>query len=265
MPPKQQMLIFDIDGVLTDPVSKQGDPAIFQCLTKKLESGALIAFNTGRSSEWVQKTILPHLQTRHLSNLFCVCEMGYVTLGFDEKQRVIEKVFEENSVPKELAGTIRDIIASSYHDSMFVDETKKVILTIEMKDGFSQKVYEELQSRLSGEIRIILKNYHPGIHIRPSSTTIAIDIKPIESGKALGIQRVVEWLKFSAIDPKDLHFTTLGDSTSDTEMNGWLNQNGYTNNFVYVGQDKLGQFEFHIDQTRDKFTKGTLEYLKQVS
>ncbi len=256
--------VFDIDGVITDPVTKKVlNPQIIATIEKRLSQKIPVCFNTGRSAQWIKETIIPHFNPKtSLELLYCSCEMGEVSLEYDSRNSPHETIYHHNLIPAELKATIREIVLSSYDETMFVDETKKSILTIEMKDGLSQDVYEEHQSRLSGEIRIILKNYHPGIHIRPSSSSIAIDIKPISSNKATGATKIMEWLRTKKIDLTNLTITAFGDSTSDLQMAEYFVSQSIPTKFIYVGTDNLDPtLPYPVIKTKARYTAGTLEFL----
>ncbi len=256
--------IFDIDGVITDPTTKKIiHPQIIERIEQKLNQKIPVCFNTGRSSDWVQKTIVTQFKSdTPLEFLFCACEMGNVILQYNQDNTPRESVHNADLIPSQLYATIKEIVASSYLDSMFVDDTKKSILTIEMKDGFDQDHYEELQSRLSGEIRIILKNYHPGIHVRPSSSNIAIDIKPITSNKELGAEQILTWLKTKNLSLDQFQFITFGDSVSDLQMAELFVSQKLSTIFVYVGEDKINQkAKYQTIITKAHYTTGTMEYL----
>lgn len=264
MPNYNEIWVFDVDGVITDPITKTIiHPQIIEKIEEQLSQKIPVCFNTGRSSEWIQKTIIPHFKTNTpLEYLFSACEMGNVTLQFNKDNSPTEIVHSADLIPSQLSATIKEIVASSYLDSMFVDETKKSILTIEMKDGFAQDHYEELQSKLSGEIRIILKNYHPGIHVRPSSSSIAIDIKPITSNKELGAKQILTWLKIKKLNLGQFQFITFGDSVSDLQMAKLFVSQKLSTTFVYVGEDQINQStKYPTIITKSHYSAGTLEYL----
>ena len=265
--PKQpaEIWIFDVDGVITDPATKTVlRPEIIHLIEQKLLTQTPVCFNTGRSTEWIKETIIPHFKVdTPLTCLFSACEMGNTALQFDEHNKSKEVVHGQNLIPPKLSNTIREIVLSSYNDSMFVDETKKSILTIEMKNNFSLAAYEELQSKLSGEIRIILKNYHPGIHVRPSSSSIAIDVKPITSNKEFGAKQILTWLKSRKFNLKDVCLTAFGDSLSDFQMSEFFVSCGLSTKFVYVGEDTLNQqTTYETISTKAHYSEGTLEYIK---
>jgi HAD superfamily hydrolase (TIGR01484 family) len=263
----KQIWVFDVDGVITDPVTKTViHPQIIEKIEQQLSKNIPVCFNTGRSAEWIQATIIPQFNSvTPLSYLFSACEMGNVTLQYDEHNMPKEEVVNQDLIPLTLSNTIREIVLSSYNDSMFVDETKKSILTIEMKNNFSQTAYEELQNRLSGEIRIILKNYHPGIHVRPSSSSIAIDIKPISSNKESGAQKILTWLKTKELNLDQFQFITFGDSPSDLQMAELFESEKLSTTFVYVGEDMINQItKYRTMVTKDHYSAGTLEYLDKA-
>ena len=260
---RTEILIFDIDGVITDPSTKKiGSINIIRHLESRLEKNIPVCFNTGRSSVWVRENIISSFSPETpLELLYCVCEMGEVVLEYDKDNHAKETVSSQNLIPLALKSTIREIVMSSYYETMFVDETKKVILTVEMKDGLSKSVYEKNQSRLSGEIRIILKNYHPNIHIRPSSSSIAIDIKPINSNKASGAAKILTWLRSKKVD-KNISIVALGDSASDLQMAEYFHSMNIPTKFIYVGNDNIDiSTNYKVIKTIAKYTEGTLEFL----
>lgn len=188
--------------------------------------------------------------------------MGNTTIEFDQSNQPLVKILHKNLIPLPLSNTIREIVQNSYDQSMFVDNTKKSILTIEMRDGFNQEEYENLQSQLSGEINIILKNYHPDIHVRPSSSTIAIDVMPMDSNKSSGAHLIHDWLKNHKYNLKNSEIVAFGDSPSDLEMASYFATNNIKVKFVYVGETPLPTSnKFTIITTKEKFSTGTLEYL----
>ena len=55
------LYVFDVDGVLTDPIKKQSNKKLLIELSRILKNGNILAFNTGRSLSWVQERILNNL------------------------------------------------------------------------------------------------------------------------------------------------------------------------------------------------------------
>ncbi len=73
-------LLFDVDGVLTNPTTKQVQPALITALSQLLQSGYLITFNTGRSISWLEQPLLqPLIQSidqQKAQNLLAIGEKG---------------------------------------------------------------------------------------------------------------------------------------------------------------------------------------------
>ncbi|NCN45470.1 MAG: hypothetical protein COU63_02905 [Candidatus Pacebacteria bacterium CG10_big_fil_rev_8_21_14_0_10_36_11] len=265
---KNNLWVFDIDGVLTDPISKKVDnPAIFSFLNKRLSNNIPVLLNTGRSSDWVIKNICKYIDKKLSKKMFfCVCEMGAVILKTDQDGNYTSKITENNIIPIQLKNTVQSIVDCIYHDSMFVDQSKKAILTIEMMKGFPLEKYRLEQSKLKATIDIILKNYYPSIHIRPSSSTIAIDIKPQNFDKKLGAFKIYKWLnEHHFILKNQLKIICFGDSVSDMQMSDFFSEKGLMTEFVFVGESKhyLNAL-YPVFTTSKKYTDGALEYLQCI-
>lgn len=268
--------VFDIDGVITDPITKKiAQPRILDLIVGKLRDNGLVVFNTGRSAKWLGQEVVKPLRAlirrqlgdySCLSNLICVCEMGNVIVEYDKKGQIFKKVLNSFAIPEGLKKTIRDLVAKGYSDSMFVDETKEVILTIEMRDGYSLKQYQERQAVLHLEISKIMVNYYSHLQVRPSSTNIAIDVKPIESSKSLGAKRIISLCMARGIRFKQHTFVCFGDSLSDVEMSDYLYSKNISTELVFVGPlNKKLVRKYPIHLTKKQYSAGTLEYLTFVS
>ncbi len=268
---QKTILVFDIDGVLTDPQSKEvNQPKILEYIENSLRTNHKIAFNTGRSAVWLEKKVIKPIKKiifqkeknySSLKNLLSICEMGNVVVTYNSNGKPIKKILNKNTIPKTLKQTVRDIVSKLYSESMFVDETKEVILTIEMNDSYSYEKYKKEQEKFQKEISIIMENYHSHLHVKPSSTTIAIDIKPIESGKNLGAKKILDWLSDQGENLKNFNFICFGDSLSDLDMSDFFYHKNFQTLFVYVGENKRIKRLYPIVITQKKYTEGTFDYL----
>lgn len=263
-----QLYIFDIDGVLTNPTTKKNDnPALFAKLNQ-LAGQMPILLNTGRSAEWVIKKIIPHLNLAQLQHsFFATCEMGAVSLSLSSDGNpkiVVNPEVSSKKIPPQLYATITDMVKQNYSASMFVDTTKQVIMTVEMRDNYALAKYDLDKEELKNSIDIILKHYHPGIHIRPSSSTIAIDIKPIQLTKGYGAKVIHQWLSKLQLDFTKIEVVCLGDSSSDAEMSDYFVAQKIATKFVYVGTNNFDLAKkYPVITTKQPHTSGTLEYLTQ--
>jgi len=272
---RKTILVFDVDGVLTNPQSKKiSQIKILEYITNNLRDNHKIAFNTGRSAEWLEKKVIKPVKEMvfkkeknyfSLKNLISICEMGNVVINYGNNGESIKEILNKNTIPETLKKTIKGIVANVYSESMFVDETKEVILTIEMNDSYSYEKYQKEQEKFQKEINIIIENYHPHLHVKPSSTTIAIDIKPVESGKKLGAKKIIDWLSDQGESLKNFNFVCFGDSLSDLDMSDFFYDKNFQTIFIYVGDKKNIKRLYPVILTKRKYNEGTFDYLNKLS
>lgn len=263
--------VFDVDGVITNPQEKKiTEPEILEEIIKRLGKGEPVVLNTGRSIAWmkdrIQNPLTEKIKDKNiLQNLLAVGEKGGTWLEFDNQNNLIEDKDDNISVPDNLKNEIRNLINNKYSDSMFYDESKLTMISTEMKDGHSLEDYKKNQEILCVELKALLadKNFRDKFKVDP--TTIATDIENVFVGKHFAIKRILEWLKKKNIKPR--RYITFGDSfKSDIPMAKELHLQKLPVEFVYVGEEKISAqaFPFVVHQTREKFEKGTLEFLESV-
>ena len=267
-----QMLIFDVDGVITDPQEKRvTEPEILDQIINRLEKGEPVTLNTGRSIQWVKDRVLNPLiekvkDRNILQNLFAVGEKGGTWAEFDGQGNLIENKDDNISVPDDLKNEIRNLINNKYSDSMFYDESKLTMVSTEMKDGHSLEDYKEKQKMLSSELQEILNDNSIDEKFKVDPTTIATDVENKFVGKHFAVRRIIEWVKKRGISPQ--RYIAFGDSfKSDVPMAEEFHSQGLPVEFVYVGQEDIdtSKYPFAIKQTQAKFGNGTLEFLKRLT
>ncbi len=263
----KHIFIFDVDGVITNPIEKKvTEPEILILLAKLLMNGNPIILNTGRSIEKMNEKVINILLAKSghkeiFKNLFAVGEFGGVWEEFNEKGHAIYKIDSSLVISKNLSDRIKKIVKNEFSDCMLFDSSKETIITIEMLDGYSMRKYKMRQKVFVGKLKeFINKSNFPNLELH--ADTIAVNIMNKKLGKDYAIDLILKWLKSKNIQHKD--FTTVGDSEPDLLMAKRLNQKGFNVKFVYVGKDKIEKdiYNFPIILTTDKFEKGTLEFLK---
>jgi hydroxymethylpyrimidine pyrophosphatase-like HAD family hydrolase len=267
------MLFFDIDGVITEPVTGEVEPEVVNEIVAILERGEPVAFNTGRGLNWVLRDILPYFEARVskrsiLNRLCIVYQKGAFRVTFDEKG-VQEKLVVAPSIallPNSFREEAMQLIATKYAKTMFPGEEKEAILSPQFKPGADFAQYKADQTRLVDELQAMLQRF--GLHdqFRIDPTRIATDIEDRYLGKALGAQRVLEWLKEHALHPG--YFVTFGDSKSDVGMAEEIFRQGFPVELVFVGEKgqlQGMQLPFPVSFTQALCEKGTIEYLKSRS
>lgn len=260
------LYVFDVDGVLTDPIKKQSNKKLLIELSHILKNGNMLAFNTGRSLSWVQERILNNLfelvgNKALFGKMLVVGEKGNTLMQYED-QKWSTKIMSEN-LPQDLIHTIRKLIQQKFNKTTFFDESKLTMISTEMKDGANHDEYVKDQKKLHNEVEKILSGKeYKDLRMRIDPTIIALDIQEKNAGKHLGAQRIETWLQDKGYKPESVYM--VGDSKSDIEMAEEL-QHLYPVTFVFVNEpDKLGkvQGKYKVVYTKEKFEKGTLEFLK---
>jgi hydroxymethylpyrimidine pyrophosphatase-like HAD family hydrolase len=261
--------LFDVDGVLSDPKEKKvTQPELFQQVISILQKGEPLGLNTGRSTEWLLDRFINPLLDRIndksiLQNFFVVGEKGGTWITFNKEGVMHHGRDKELVILEELINKSKQLIEEKYHDSMFFDETKETMLSIEMRDGFSIETFHQRQKSLLEDLVQLLKKYSLEKTYNIDPTTIATDVESPKVGKALGADRFLQFLYDNDISP--VEFITFGDSKSDFEMSDELERRGKKVKMIYVGdKEKLGEIHknYLIEYIGD-FSHGSLEYLKK--
>lgn len=259
-----QAWLFDVDGVITNPVKKTiTEPEILDELLKRLQRNEIIGLNTGRAIEFVKAQVLKPLEDKVedknlLDNIIAVGEKGGVWITYVNGERA-EEIDPEIKVPDELREKIHTLVDFEHSKTMFYDVSKRTMITVEMKKGVSLETYHEDQEILAKKIQNILNEMNL-TELKIDTSTIAIDIENSHVGKALGAQKFLKILKEKNKLPG--YITAFGDSNSDLEMIPPLRESGISTKFVFVGITSHEERE-DIVTTENDFDKGTIEYLKK--
>jgi hydroxymethylpyrimidine pyrophosphatase-like HAD family hydrolase len=264
------MLLFDIDGVITQPVTGEVELEVVNEIVAILERGEPVAFNTGRGWTWVLRDILPYFEARIskrsiLSKLCIVYQKGAFRVTFNEKG-VQEKPVVAPGIallPNSLREEALQLIATKYAETTFPGEEKEALLSPQFKPGADFVQYKADQMTLVDELRAMLQRYGLQERFRVDPTRIATDVEDRHLGKALGAQQVLIWLKEQGLQPQ--YFITFGDSKSDVGMAEEIYRQGLLVELVFVGEKSQlqgMQLPFPVSFTEAFCEKGTVEYLK---
>lgn len=258
--------IFDVDGVITDLQKKQVQtPQLFPLLTKRLENREPVIFNTGRDINWVLERVIKPWQEsapeEHFSHVFLIGEKGgtWQEIG---KEIIIDDRFR---IPLAFQNDLRKLIADEFSDTMFFDENKKTMISVEMKNEEDIDTYHGRQEELVLAILSLLKK-HNLENLTIDKSNISTDIQHPEVGKGFGIKRALTWLEEQKHQPDN--FYCFGDSFSDLEMGEELHRQEKPFTYVYAGiKENIDptSYPFTIHFTKAQFDKGTVEFLKENS
>ncbi len=263
------MLVMDVDGVISDLKEKKPSPKIIQHIYNELEKGIPIALNTGRGLPAVIEKVINLLMKNHadksfLKNLLVVGEKGGTWMTFDENGKSTKHVDSTIIVPNLFRKDVRNLIVSKYSHSMFFDDTKDTMTSVEMNDGYDIEKYLEDQKKLIPEVNSLLDKHRLHDDLRLEPNQIAIDVQDKRIGKHLGITRLLEWLKDKNVQVKK--FTTMGDNESDIKMAEELHDNNFQVDHLHVGEKAIkSQYPFKLITSIKHYTQGTEEFLKGLT
>ncbi len=265
------MMLFDVEGVITNPLSGSVEIAVLAEIASHLQSHEPVAFNTGRGIDWIMGKIVKPLKTllsyaAPLHNLCIVHEKGAMRTTFTmtgEHENAV--IAPEIMIPTpELRADILAPGAQEFTQTMFPGDEKAAIISPEMMAGVDYESFRVDQLRLVQRLELLLQRHRcrDSFHIDP--TRIATDVEDKRLGKALGARRVLEWLAERKIQITS--FIAFGDSKSDIAMAEEIHQQGFPVEMVFVGESELiaGQtYPFPLTITRERCERGTLEYLQR--
>lgn len=264
------LFVFDVDGVLTNPETGQVAIDVMGLIAQLLQSGHVIALNSGRSLAWLAKAIVAPLvdivwDVRAFDRLCIVSEKG-ATLSLVEQSGEIVSTTEPGilPVPANLRRAALQLLASSFADTMFSGEYKEFVLSPQMLMGVNPSTFKGAQARFASILQQMLEREGLAQQFRVDPTEIATDIEDHRLGKALGVRRVLAWLEERHIFTQ--RCIAFGDSPSDLQMAYELARRDRQVEFVYVGNTELhgGDVEsVHITRTPTRYDRGTLAYLRQ--
>jgi hypothetical protein len=196
-----------------------------------------------------------------LANLFVSGEKGSMRIIFDEKGEMERHKDETVSIPKDLQKKVKHLVDTEFSASMFYDDTKETLMTIEMKDNYPFDEFSKQQEVLAEKLKELLRKNDPDELLRIDITTNAIDIENIHLGKGFAIERILKWLDGKNIMAQ--RFVVMADSFSDFSMPEKLNDLGKRVDFVYLGKNPVNQlYPFPVIKPKDIFGKGALEALE---
>jgi hypothetical protein len=239
-------LLLDVDGPIASPVSRTiAIPSIVEDLVALAAEGIPIVFNTGRSDAFIREQVVGPLLAGGLAaggRIHAVCEKGAVWCSIDpdaEGGMSAVEVDEALALPTDFGDEMRAIVAESFADVVFYDETKRAMVSIEQRVEVPSATYRARQPDLDARAMDALVRRGSGVRrlddVRPAAdgsvawridpTIISTDIESMRTGKDLGAERALELLALDGALPRT--WRTVGDSRSDYAMADWLHAHGH--------------------------------------
>ncbi len=245
-------LLLDLDGPLANPPARTIiEPTILPNVKALLLAGIPVVINTGRSADFVlQHVVRPIKELGGLParGFHAVCEQGAVWFSIvegDESELQTDPAMQMDAA---FADAVTRMALDQFNETMFVDDTKLAMVSVEQRLDVSAERYRPAQKRFVDEsIRIAKSMNIPVIAgeprpvdpigtVRVHPTIISTDIEPASVGKDLGAQRAWKLLEEDELLPKE--WRTVGDSPSDILMADWLHAGGNTVRHIDVSLDR---------------------------
>ena len=230
-------LLVDVDGPLASPVTRRVSADILVNLLELVRRGIPVVFNTGRSDAFISGQLMhPMLQAGlpQGSVVHAICEKGAVWFSFTSEGPGPVHVDKSLAMPAEFVTEIRKLVANSYADYMFFDETKRAMVSVEQHIEVESGNYLAQQEKFDADALVLLAAHglgavrlehrapgsNGGVDYRVDPSIISTDIESVQLGKDLGASRAVELLAAQRIVPQA--WRTVGDSRTDYAMADWL-------------------------------------------
>lgn len=251
-------LLLDVDGPISSPVTRTlSQPGIVDSLVTLANAGIPIAFNTGRSDEFLRHEVLAPMVAGGLTPeafVWGIAEKGATWFRFPTSPAgtLNLQVDESIVVKKNVYDAARDLTHQHFADLVFFDETKRTMVSLEQLTSVSNHQFKARQNALNEAVATMVAEHGytiewhgvpvgaagadvlhaispdepSGEALRVDSSIIAVDIEHPGTGKDVGAQRFVdELLEIGA--PVPHRWYTMGDSRSDYTMATWLHENGF--------------------------------------
>jgi hypothetical protein len=240
-------LLLDVDGPIASPITRTiAIASILDDLVTLTAAGVPVAFITGRSDEFVRERVIAPLRAVGLDDalalpgarMFCVFEKGAawapVTAGGLGEVSVDDSV----RVPVEFAATVKELHAREFAQSMFWDDTKRAMVSVEQRTDVSAELFYPEQARFNDTVFAAATTRGLGIRMgdraapdatgecpwRIAATVISTDIEAASLDKDRGAERAIDY--FASRGPLPTVWRSVGDSRSDYKMADYVHSLG---------------------------------------
>jgi hypothetical protein len=241
-------LLFDVDGPLASPVSRSiRIPSILDDLVALTAARVPIAFITGRSDSFIREQVIAPLLDVGLgaalatpgARMFGVFEKGgsWAPITSDGMGEVT--VDAGLAPPATVIDGVRALVAEGFADTMFFDETKRAMISVEQRTDVTAEVYLHAQRWFNDAAFALIAAAGIGVRLgarsapdaagnvpfRLDPTNISTDIESVLLDKDRGAERALEY--FAGLGSLPRLWRSVGDSRSDYLMADHLHAGGY--------------------------------------
>ena len=241
-------LLLDVDGPIASPITRTiAEPSIISDLVALVEAGVPIAFITGRSGDFIRDEVVAPLRAAGLDDalaadgarMYGVFEKGGAWAPIDVGGMGEVVVDDSVAFSEAAVDGVRRLVADRFADTMFFDETKRAMISVEQRTDVAHEAYQAAQGPFQDAAFELLTGLGVGLRygdrsradaagevpFRVDPTIISTDIESVlldkDRGAALALRT------FAARGPLPRTWRTVGDSRSDYKMADQLHADGY--------------------------------------
>ena len=242
--------MLDVDGPIASPVSRTiATPSIITDLISLAGANVPVAFITGRSSTFIREQVVAPLCAAGLPEsmrMYGVCEKGAVWFPITATGMGEIVVDDRVALPPIAVDLVRNLVADRFNDTMFFDETKQAMVSVEQRTDADDSRYQAAAALFNETAFSALAELGLGIRFgdrvvpdrtgavgfRIDPTIISTDIESVTLDKDRGAERALAFFSESGALPR--LWRTVGDSRSDYLMADHLHAAGYDVSHVDV-------------------------------
>ena len=235
-------LLLDVDGPIASPVTRRVPDAIIRDLAVLAAAGIPIAFITGRSLDFLRDHVVAELVDHGLdpdARMYGVCEKGAVWFPIDANGLGPVEIDSSVALPEPVVSALRDLVRRDYASTMFFDETKQAMVSVEQRQDVDHQSYQEAQAEFNDAAFALCSEHGIGVlfgddqapdargrvPFRIEPTIISTDIESVTLDKDSAAERALDF--FASNGPLPVLWRSVGDSRSDYLMADHLHSVGH--------------------------------------
>jgi hypothetical protein len=235
-------LLLDVDGPIASPVTRRVPAPIIRDLALLAEAGVPIAFITGRSLAFLRDHVVAELIDHGLAEdarMYGVCEKGAVWFPITTAGLGQVEVDHSVAIPPPAVEALRELVQRDFPTTMFFDETKQAMVSVEQRPDVSHEQYRAAQERFNRAAFSVCAEQGMGVRLedeqapdtagrvpfRIEPTIISTDVESVSLDKDRAAERALDF--FAGNGPLPVLWRSVGDSRSDYLMADHLHSVGH--------------------------------------
>lgn len=235
-------LLLDVDGPIASPVTRRVPATIIHSLSTLAAAGMPIAFITGRSHEFLRDHVVAELVQHGLAadaRMYGVCEKGAVWFPITAQGVGEVEIDRGIALPSAIMGDLRRLVEQHHGATMFFDDTKHVMVSVEQRTDVPHEQYVHAQPAFNRAAFDLLvergigvrmgedeaPDAHGRVEFRVEPTIISTDVESVTLDKDRAAERALDF--FAGNGPLPVLWRSVGDSRGDYLMADHLHSVGH--------------------------------------